>query len=252
MLDYRDLVVLLARRDIAVRYRQTALGVAWALLQPLGMMLVFAAVLGRIARMPSDGVPYPLFVLTGLLPWLFFASAMNASGTSIIGNPNLVTKVYFPRLVIPLATLGAPAVDFLVGGGLVALVMAWYGITPGPGLLLLPLHFLIAAIMALGTGSLVAALTVSYRDFKHLLPFVTVVWLWLTPVLYPLSAVPASWRWLLLANPMTGAVHGVRAAWLGLPVDWAITSSSAVTSLLVLWGGARYFRSVERRFADIV
>jgi lipopolysaccharide transport system permease protein len=252
LLDYRDLALLLARRDVAVRYRQTALGIAWAILQPLGMVLVLTLVLGRVARMPSDGVPYMLFLLTAWVPWHFFASGMNAAGTSIVGNPNLITKVYFPRLVIPAAALGAPAVDFAVACGLIVAVMAWHGTVPGAALALVPLAFLLAGLVAFGVGCFVAALTVTYRDFRHLMPFATMLWLWLTPVFYPLSAVPEPWRQLMVLNPMTGVVDAMRAAWLGTPLNVFALAVSLLVGALLLVGGVAYFRRVERQFADVV
>jgi lipopolysaccharide transport system permease protein len=249
---YRDLVVLLARRDIAVRYRQTVLGVAWAVLQPLGMMAVFTLVLGRIARMPSEGLPYPMFVLAGWLSWQFFSHGMNAAGNSLVNNPNLITKVYFPRLAIPLAALGAVAVDLLVASGLMAALLAWYGHPPGGGIVLLPALLLLLGLAALGMGCLVAALTVTYRDFRHLMPFVTALWMWLTPVVYPLSALPGHWKRLALLNPLTGTVQAIRAAWLGLPIDWGALAIASVATLLLLVAGIAYFRRVERQFADTI
>lgn len=249
---YRDLVLLLARRDVAVRYRQTVLGVAWAVLQPLGMVTVFTLVLGRLARMPSEGLPYPVFVLAGWLAWQFFSHGISAAGNSLVNNPNLITKVSFPRIAIPIAALGAVSVDLLVASGLMAGILAWYGRMPGLTLLLLPVWLLLLGLAALGVGCLLAALTVTYRDFRHLTPFVTGIWMWLTPVVYPLSALPEQWRALALLNPVTGTVQAIRSAWLDLPIDWTALAAAVVTTLLVLTAGIAYFRRVERQFADTI
>ncbi len=248
----RDLIYVLARRDLSARYRQSVLGVAWAVLQPLGTMLVFSVVFGRLLNMPTDGIPYPLFAFAGLLPWTFFSSAINAAGTSVINTPNLITKVYFPRLVIPAAALGAPAMDFIVSFGLMLLLVAGYRMIPSPGLIaLLPL-MVIAGLAAFGVGSFIAAMSVSYRDFRHLLPFLSSSWMFLTPVIYPASLIPEPWRGLLFINPMAGVVVGARSAWFGTPFDLQGIGISAVSALVLFIAGVAHFRSVERRFADLV
>lgn len=249
---YRDLLYVLAKRDISVRYRQTALGALWAILQPLGTMLIFTLIFGRLARMPSDGVPYSLFAFAGLLPWIFFASALSSVGTSVVSSSNLVTKVYFPRLIIPMAAIGAPFLDLVISTGFMFVLMMYHGYWPTLNLLWLPCLFLLAALTAIGVGTLIAALTVSYRDFRHLLQPLITFWLFLTPVIYPPSIVPEQWRWLLFLNPMSGVVGAIRSAWFGHPFDLQAVGASIAISLLLLWIGISYFRSVERRFADII
>lgn len=252
LIQYRDLLLVLARRDISVRYRQSALGALWAVLQPLGTMLIFSVVFGRLLHLPSDGVPYPLFAFAGLLPWQFFASSINACGTSVINTPNLITKVYFPRLVIPIAAMGAPMLDFLVSLALMFILALSYGVQPSVQLLTVPLLMMIAVIAALGVGSFIAAMAVSYRDFRHVLPFLTTSWMFLTPVIYPPNFVPEAWRTLLYLNPMAGVVGGVRAAWFGTPFDSMALALSTAAAIILFIGGVSYFRSVERRFADLV
>jgi lipopolysaccharide transport system permease protein len=252
LLECHDLLLVLARRDIAARYRQSALGVLWAVLQPLGTMAIFSIIFGRLIGVPTGGVPYPLFAFAGLLPWQFFASSINAAGTSVINTPNLITKVYFPRLVIPLAALGAPLLDFAVSSVLMLLLAAHYGVWPSLRLLTMPLFLLLAAVAAMGVGSFVAAMAVAYRDFRHLLPFLTQSWMFLTPVIYPPRLIPASLQSLLFLNPMTGVVDGMRWAWLGSELDLRQVGLSAAVAVLMCLGGVGYFRAVERRFADLV
>ena len=252
MLGCRDLLLVLARRDIASRYRQSALGVLWAVLQPLGTMAIFSIIFGRLIGVPSGGVPYPLFAFAGLLPWQFFAGSINAAGTSVINTPNLITKVYFPRLVIPAAALGAPLLDFAVSSVLMLLLAAHYSVWPSLRLLAVPGFLLLAAIAAMGVGSFVAAMAVAYRDFRHLLPFMTQSLMFLTPVIYPARMIPASLQPLLALNPMTGVVNGMRWAWLGSEVDWRQIGLSAAVAVLLAVFGMGYFRAVERRFADVV
>lgn len=249
---YRDLLYVLARRDVAVRYRQTALGALWAVLHPLITMAIFSLVFGRLARIPSDGLPYPLFAFAGLLPWIFFASGFSAAGNSIVNQSNLITKVYFPRLIIPIAAVGAPALDLLISSGFMLVLMAYYGLWPSLTALWLPLLFLLTAIIAIGTGSLIAALLVSYRDFRHLLQPLIMVWLFSTPVIYPPTLIPEEWRWLLFLNPMAGTVSAIRSAWFGQPFDLGALALSAGVALLLLLFGVSYFRKVERRFADVI
>ncbi|HXG29184.1 MAG TPA: ABC transporter permease [Nevskiales bacterium] len=249
---YRDLLYVLVRRDVAVRYRQTALGVLWAILQPLATMLIFTLIFGRLARMPSDGLPYSLFAFAGLLPWIFFASTLNAVGNSVVNSSNLVTKVYFPRLIIPLAAIGAPCLDLFISTLFMCALMAIHGFWPAWSALWLPVLFLAVVVTAVGTGSLIAALNVSYRDFRHLLQPLITLWLFATPVIYPPAIVPEDWRWLLFLNPMAGIVTAIRAAWFGLPFDLTGLGLSLAVSVCLLIIGLSYFRSVERRFADII
>ncbi len=215
-------------------------------------MLIFSVVFGRLLKLPSDGVAYPLFAFAGLLPWLFFASSINACGTSVINTPNLITKVYFPRIVIPVAAMGAPILDFLVSSTLMLVLVLAYGVTLTVHLLAIPLVMTIGAIAALGVGSFIAAMAVSYRDFRHVLPFLTSSWLFLTPVIYPPTFVPEAWRPLLYLNPMAGVVGGMRSAWFGTPFDTGALAVSLVSAILLFVAGVSYFRSVERRFADLV
>ncbi len=252
ILQYRDLLFVLARRDIAVRYRQSALGALWAVLQPLGTMAIWSIIFGRVIGLPSEGLPYPLFAFSGLLPWLFFANTVSAAGSSVINTPSLITKVYFPRLVIPLAALGAPLLDFMVSSTLMLALCLWYGYLPTVHLLALPVLMLIAAMAAIGVGSFFAAMAVSYRDFRHVLPFMVSSWLFLTPVIYPASFVPEAWRPLMYLNPMAGVVEGIRAAWFGLPMQAEGLAISTAVACLMFVGGIWRFRSMERRFADMV
>ena len=215
-------------------------------------MAIFSLVFGRLIGVQTGGTPYPLFAFAGLLPWQFFSSSINAAGSSVINSPNLITKVYFPRLVIPLAALGAPLLDFAVTTVLMLLLCGWYGVWPTPRLLALPLLLLLAAVAAIGVGSFVAAMAVSYRDFRHLMPFLTQSWMFLTPVIYPPRLVPAALQPLMALNPMTGVVEGMRWVWFGSPVDPRHLGLSLASALVLFLGGVSYFRSAERRFADVV
>lgn len=249
---YRDLFYVLARRDIAVRYKQTALGALWAILQPLFTMLIFTVVFGRFARMPSDGIPYSLFAFAGLLPWMFFANAFGASGNSIISSSRLVKKVYFPRLIIPISAIGASLVDLLISTAFMFLLMAYNGYTLSINVLWLPCLYLLAAITAAGVGTLIAALSVAYRDFRHVLHPMITVWMFMTPVIYPPSLIPEQWRALIFLNPMAGVIDAIRSAWFDRPFDMQAIGISAAMSFLILWIGITYFRSVEKSFADII
>jgi lipopolysaccharide transport system permease protein len=249
---YRDLLFVLAKRDVSVRYRQTSLGVVWAVLQPLITMLIFSLIFGRLAGIKSGDVPYSLFAFSGLLPWIFFSSAVTAAGSSVLNSSNLVTKVYFPRIIIPIAAVGAPLVDLLIATAFMFLLMLYKGYWPATSVIWLPCLFMLMAITALGVGALLAALIVAYRDFRHLLAPLITSWMFLTPVIYPPTMVPEAWRWLLLFNPMAGIVGGIRSAWFGTPMDFQALGAAAVISLLMLWAGVAYFRSVQQRFADIV
>ena len=250
--DYRELLLFLIWRDVKVRYKQTALGVAWAVLQPLLAMFVFSLFFGRLARMASDGLPYPVFNLAGLVPWTFFAFGLNEAATSVVGSRHLITKVYFPRLAIPLATVLAGLVDFAIAFVLLLLVIAWYGIVPGiEALVVIPL-VLLAFVTAFGVGLCLAALNVQYRDVRYVLPFLTQLWLFATPIVYPSSLVPPAWRALYGLNPMVGVVDGFRWALLGSPAPGPTLAMSALAATALAAGGALYFRRMERAFADIV
>jgi lipopolysaccharide transport system permease protein len=249
---YRELLFFLVWRDVKVRYKQTALGVAWAVLQPLLTMFVFSLFFGRLARMASDGLPYPVFNLAGLVPWTFFAFGLNEAATSVVGSRHLITKVYFPRLAIPLATVLAGLVDFAIAFLLLLLVMTWYGIVPGlEALFVIPL-VLLTFVTALGVGLWLAALNVQYRDVRYVLPFLTQLWLFATPIVYPTSLVPAAWRPVYGLNPMVGVVDGFRWALLGSAPPGPALAVSACAALGLALGGVFYFRRMERAFADIV
>jgi lipopolysaccharide transport system permease protein len=251
--EYRELLFFLVWRDIKVRYKQTALGAAWAVIQPLFMMLVFSLFFGRLGKMPSDGLPYPVFTLCALLPWQLFAQALSESSNSLVTSQHLITKVYFPRLIIPLATVCSGLVDFLISFVLLIGLMIYYGITPGWAALTLPLFVLLALMTAFGTGLWLAAFNVKYRDVRYTLGFIVQFWLFATPVAYSSSLVPARWRALYGLNPMAGVVEGFRWALLGkaeAPGTMLFVSVGVV--LLVLIGGLFYFRRLERTFADIV
>ncbi|WP_194792847.1 ABC transporter permease [Caenimonas koreensis] len=249
---YRELLWVLTARDIKVRYKQTVLGAGWAILRPVAAMLIFTIVFGRLARIPSDGLPYPIFVYAALLPWTFFASAITASGQSLVGSAHLVSKVYFPRLIIPLASIGAAFVDLLVSAVLLVLMMVWYRVGWTPNLLAAPLLLLGAAFLALGTGTLLSALTVKYRDFTHITPFVVQIWMYATPVIFPLSIVPPQWQWVMLLNPMTGIIEGFRSCFLGQPFNVPAIATSLLIAVAVFAAAIAYFEKVERRFADII
>lgn len=250
--SFRELAWMLAERDIKVRYKHTALGIAWAVLRPLLTMLMFTAVFGRLGRMPSDGLPYPVFVLAGLLPWMFFAQATSGAAQSIVGAGSLVTRIYFPRILVPLAATVVAFADLLVALGLLIPLLLWFHVVPGVAVLVAPVVLVAAFIVALGSGVWLAALTATYRDVKHIEPFLLQLWMLATPVIYPASLVPERWRWLTYVNPMTGVVEGFRACLLGIHVDGTGLLISAVTGLIVLTTGGLYFWRIERRFADLI
>jgi lipopolysaccharide transport system permease protein len=249
---YRELLWVLASRDVRVRYKQAVLGVAWAVIRPFTTMVIFSVVFGSLAKIPSEGYPYPVFVFAGLLPWTFFATAISASGQSLVGSAHLVSKVYFPRLIIPLASVGAGLVDLLVSTAILLLMMLWYGVSWSWGLLMAPVLLLAIVFTALGVGTLLSALTVAYRDFTHLTPFLVQVWMYVTPVIFPVSLVPQQWQWLMYLNPLTGLVEGFRAAFLGKPFDVAGLGISFVVAFALFAAGVAFFEKVERRFADII
>jgi len=249
---YRELLWVLTARDVKVRYKQTVLGAAWAIVRPLLTMLIFSVVFGRFAKMPSDGYPYPIFVYAALLPWTFFASAITVSGQSLVGSAPLVSKVYFPRLIIPLSSVGAGLIDLLISTGILLMLMLWYGVGWSVNLLAAPLLLVGVVFIALGVGTLLSALTVAYRDFSHLSPFLVQIWMYVTPVIFPVSLVPERWRWLLYLNPMTGLIEGFRSAFLGKPFDLPGLGLSSLLALAIFIAGVAYFEKVERRFADII
>jgi len=216
------------------------------------MMVVFSIFFGRLAQMPSDGFPYPIFVYAGLLPWTFFANAIGTSGSSLIGSAQLVSKVYFPRLIIPLASIGAGLVDLAISTCILLALMAWYGVGWSLNLLMAPLLVAGVVFAALGVGTFLSALTVAYRDFRYVIPFMIQFWMFATPVVYPASLVPADWRWLFNLNPMAGIIEGFRSAFLGKPFDFVVLAISFGVAFVLFLAGVAYFEKVERRFADII
>ena len=250
---YRELLFFLAWRDIKVRYQQTALGAAWAVIQPLFTMLVFTLFFGRLAKVPSDGIPYPLFSYTALLPWQLFAYALTESSNSIVANERLITKIYFPRLVVPLASILAGLVDFAISFALLIGMMTWYGVRPTWAVLTLPFFVIFTMATALGVGLWLCALNVQYRDVRHTLSFIVQFWLIASPVAYSSTLVPARWRPFYGLNPMAGVIEGFRWALLGkAQAPGALLWVSGVVVAAVLVGGLYYFRRMEKTFADLV
>ncbi|HXG88137.1 MAG TPA: ABC transporter permease [Vicinamibacterales bacterium] len=250
--SYRELLAFLVWRDLKVRYRQTALGVAWAVLQPLATMVVFAVFFGRLAKLPSDGVPYPVFVFAALVPWTYLAAAVSTGAGALITNQNLLTKVYFPRLLVPAAAVTTPLCDAALTLLLALVLIAWYGIMPSLALLVVPLLLVFSLLIALGASAWLSALTVRYRDVRYTLPFAIQLWLFVTPVAYPSSLIPAQWRVVYGLNPMTTVVDGFRWALLGTPPPpVAVVAASVAVTAALLAGGLWYFRREERSFADL-
>lgn len=249
---YRELVFMMMTRDIKVRYKQTVLGVAWAVIQPLVSMLIFTVIFGRLAKIPSDGLPYPVFVFSGLIAWTFFSSAVTAGGNSMVGASTMISKVYFPRLVIPIASIGVSVVDFIISFALLLLMMAFYSIAPSWQIVFLPLFIAGLLFAALGMSTWLAAITVVYRDFRFVIPFMVQIWMYVTPVIYPLSFVPEKWRWVIYFNPIVGWVGGIRSALLNQPIDWFGVVTSLILTALIFVLGLRYFKRAERRFADVI
>lgn len=249
---YRELLYFLTLRDIKVRYKQTLMGAVWVVIQPLMTMLIFTLVFNKFARLDTKEIPYPLFAYSGLLLWTFFQTAVTSGTNSLINNSHLVTKVYFPRVFIPAAAVGASLVDLGIASLILIALAIYYGITPSWGALLLPLIVLLAVMLALGTGMLVSALTVKYRDLRHALPFVMQLWMFASPVIYPTSIVPEQWRWILLVNPMTGILEGFRAALTGQAFDWTMIAVSSVAATTLMAVAFYVFRGLEDTFADVI
>ena len=251
--EYRELLYFLVWRDIKVRYKQTVLGVAWAILQPILTMVVFSIFFGRLAKVPSDGIPYPLFAYCALVPWQLFANALTASGNSLVANQQLLTKVYFPRLVIPMSAVLAGLIDFGVSFLVLIGMMFYFGVVPTVAVLTLPLLIMLAIASALAVGLWLSALNVQYRDVQYTIPFLMQFWLFLTPIAYPSSLVPEKWRILYGLNPMAGVVEGFRWALLGKTNGiGSLIFVSALVVAILLFGGLVYFRRMERTFADVV
>lgn len=251
---YRELFYFLAWRDILVRYKQTAIGMAWALIRPFLTMIVFSVVFGQLAKLPSEGVPYPILVFAAMLPWQFFANSLSECSNSLITNANLISKVYFPRLVVPASAIMVSFVDFMVSGIILLGLMAWYSFVPSWRILALPLFILIAFAAALGAGLWLAALSVKYRDFRYIVPFIVQFGLYVSPVGFSSRVVPTEWRWLYSLNPMVGVIDGFRWAILGgeFEIYWTGFWLSTGLVMLLLVSGVRYFRAYERTFADVI
>ncbi|MBM2827685.1 MAG: Transport permease protein [Actinobacteria bacterium] len=249
---YRELLGVLVRRDLKVRYKQTVIGVAWVILRPLASMAIFTLVFGMLVRVPSDGYPYALFVFSALLPWTYFSGAVLLSGNSLVSSSGLVGKVSFPRLIIPVAAVAGGLVDLCISVAVLLAILPVFGVGWTMNLLAVPILALGIIMAALGVGTLFSALTVAYRDFGHLAGFALQIWMYLTPVVYPESLIPERWRFLLLANPMAALVEGFRAAFLGKPFDFGAIAVSLALSAAVFAAGVAYFGKVERRFADII
>lgn len=254
LLRYRELFYFLAWRDILVRYKQTVIGVAWSVIRPLLTMLVFTVVFGRLAKLPSEGVPYPILVFSAMLPWQYFANAMQESSNSLIAESRLISKVYFPRLIVPTSSVIVSAVDFLISLALLGLLMLWYGFAPSPGILLMPFFFLLATLSALGVGYWLSALNVKYRDFRYIVPFLVQFGLYVSPVGFSSSVVPGRWRLLYSLNPMVGVIDGFRWCVQGTANSLYLPGFliSAVVSVLVFVSGVWFFRRTERFFADFI
>jgi lipopolysaccharide transport system permease protein len=249
--ESRELLYFLILRDVKVRYKQTVLGVAWAVLQPLFTMIVFTIIFGRFAKIPSDGLPYGLFVFAGLLPWTFFSNNINQASMSLLNQQSLLTKIYLPRLFIPASAIGSGLIDLMVSFLVFGALMIYYGVGVSPKVLILPLLVLLTAAASLGVGLALAALIVTYRDFRYVVPFLVQSWMYLSPVIYPVSIVPKRWQPLLALNPMAGIIDGFRSALLGLPWNTTTLIISSCSSLVLLIYGLFYFRKTERSFADV-
>jgi len=249
---YRELLYFFIWRDIKVRYKQTLLGAGWAIIQPLMTMVVFTIFFGHLAKVPSDGLPYPVFSFMALVPWTYFASALAGCSTSLSGYQHIISKVYFPRLIIPIAAVIAPLVDFAIGFVILIGFMMWYRITPGPSIVWLPALMLLALATAASVGVWLAALNVRYRDVRYVVPFVVQLWMFATPVAYPASLVPSRWRAVYGLNPMAGVIEGFRWALAGGPAPGVITVVSAAVVVVLITGGAMYFRRLEGTFADVI
>lgn len=250
---YRELFLILAWRDVSVRYKQTVIGVAWAIIRPLLTMLVFTVVFGRLARLPTEGsAPYALMVLAGMLPWTLFSTALTEASSSLISNSNLIGKVYFPRLVIPGATLATALVDFLISLALMLAMLVYYRFMPGWQVVALPVFILLALLASLGPGLLIASLNVKYRDFRHVIPFVVMIGLYVSPVGFTSQIIPERWRLLYSLNPVVGVIDGFRWCIIGGPLELRSLAAGLLTTAAFLWLGVTHFRRTERAFADVI
>lgn len=253
LLEYRELIGFLAWRDIMAIYKQAFFGIAWAVVRPVFSVLVYTLVFDKVAKLSSSGLPYPLFTLCGVVAWSFFATSLTQSTISLLGNTNLITKVYFPRLAIPIASLGRGAVDFVISFVLLGLLMAVYGITPSLKALYFPVFLFLGLATTLGIGLYLSALSVKYHDLKHAIPFVVQMWFWVTPVAYSLENIPQKFSFIFYLNPMTWIIQGFRWSLLGVgDMGWGNIVGTGVVALLVFLGGVFYFRRVESGFADVI
>jgi lipopolysaccharide transport system permease protein len=249
---YRELAYILVWRDIKVRYKQTIFGAAWAVFQPFVSMIVFSVFFGTLVKVPSDNLPYPIFVYAGLLPWTFFSNGLNRASNSLHSESNLISKIYFPRIIVPISSLGAGILDLVIAFIFMLAMMGYYRVYLGLSMLLLLPLFLIIFLVSMGMGTLLATLSVTYRDVKYVTPFLIQLWMYASPVIYPVSIVPEKWRWLLSVNPMSGLIDGCRSAFFGKPFDWPNIGISTAVSFALVLVGLIYFKITERRFADII
>jgi lipopolysaccharide transport system permease protein len=251
--DYRELLYFLTWRDIKVRYKQTVLGASWAIIQPFFTMVVFSLFFGRLAKIPSDNIPYPIFSYAALVPWTFFANGLTQASNSLVGSANLIKKVYFPRLAVPIATVLSGVVDFVLAFVVLLGMMFWYGIAPTASVLWLPVFLLLALVTSLGVGLWLSAMNVQFRDVRYIVPFLTQFWLFATPIAYPSSLLSEPWRTVYGLNPMVGVVEGFRWALLGAnTAPGPIIIVSSIAALILLVSGTFYFRRMEKTFADVV
>jgi lipopolysaccharide transport system permease protein len=253
LFQFRELLGVMVWRDVKVRYRQTLLGVLWVVAQPLLTMIIFTVLFNRVAKIDSGrGVPYALFVMAALVPWTFFSGAVAAASNSLIGSAHLISKVYFPRMIVPASSVAGGLVDMGVTLGIVLVMCLWYGVYPGASIVLLPFIAALATMFAFGCGLWLSALNVEYRDIRVVVPFLLQIWMYATPVVYPAHLLPEKYRWVVLANPLTGLIEAFRAALLGGALPWTPLAYSVVFTTAVVVSGAFYFRRVERQFADVL
>ena len=251
--QYSELLYFLTKRDIKVRYKQTVLGGLWAIIQPFTTMVVFTFFFGRLAKIPSDGMPYPIFVYAALLPWTYFANAVSTSGNSLVGSAHLITKIYFPRLIVPVSAALGGLLDLFIALFILLGLIIWYKVILGPGILLFPFLLILTFLCAVGVGLWLSALNVQYRDIRYVIPFLIQIWMFLSPVIYPVSMAKGKYFYLLLFNPMSGVIKAYRASILGhQPIDWGMLGLSTALIFFILISGLFYFRRMERVFADVV
>ena len=250
--NYRELIWVLVRRNILAQYKQTVMGVAWAIIRPITTMVIFSIIFGGLAKIPSDGYPYPVFVFSGMLAWSFFSSSVSAGGASLVGASGMISKVYFPRLILPLTSIGTSGVEFVISTIILLCLMLGFGVPLTWKILLAPFFIFGLIVVSFGTGSWLAAVTVSYRDFRYVTGFMLQIWMYVTPVIYPISFIPEDWRWLLYLNPVYAWISGVRACFLNQPIDQFGVVVSGLVSLVILVIGLLYFGKTERRFADVI